>query len=95
MALYVGIALLVLSLAGLAGWGWKAYGKSQRTGGQDKTKREQLEEAVQREQKANIIGAGPFPLSIAEQLKRMRALRERLHRRISGTLPDDDVRGDE
>ena len=94
MALYVGLALLVLALAGIAVWGWKAYGKSQRTGGQDKTKREQLEEAVRREQKANIVGAGPFPLSIDEQLKRLRALRERLHRRISGTVPDDDVRRD-
>jgi predicted oxidoreductase len=94
MELTIGIIAGVLVLGLLAWGGWQAYAKSQKARGKDQTVREQLEEAVRREKTADIIGAGPIPLSISEQLKRLRSLRERLHRRRYGAVPDDDVRRD-
>jgi len=90
----VAIIVLVLALFGTAVWGWKANAKSRSLGASDKTKREQLEEVISREELADIVGAGPIPLTVSEQLERLRALRERLHRRRGQALPRDDVRGD-
>jgi len=92
--LVIGIVAGVAALGLLAYFLVKAYGRESKSGAVDKTKREQLEEAIRRENKADIIGAGPIPLSVAEQLRRLRALRERLHRRRSKAMSDDDVRSD-
>ena len=64
--------------------------KLARRGGEDKEARETLEALVKEDARVHKLAGLPIPMSVAEQLSRLKRLRDKVLRRERGTLSDDE-----
>ena len=61
-----------------------------RRGGEAKEARETVETMVKEDARVHKLAGLPIPMSVVEQLSRLRRLRDKVLRRKRGTLSDDE-----